>query len=107
MSYRMFIDDERFPPGDENDWAICRNLFEVQLVIDYEGMPSFISFDHDLGANQPSGMDITKWLVESELDGKLKFPEGFDFYVHSQNTAGAKNIEGLLRQYLQQRTVAP
>lgn len=101
--YRMFIDDERFPPGNPDDWVICRTMLEVQVVIDHEGMPSFISFDHDLGGDNASGMDIAKWIVESDLNKEISIPDGFDFYVHSQNPNGAGNIEGLLRQYLRVR----
>tara|TARA_R110000851_G_scaffold32177_1_gene86533 strand:- start:722 stop:943 length:222 start_codon:yes stop_codon:yes gene_type:complete len=67
-------------------------------------MPHFISFDHDLGADTPTGYDITKFLVELDLDAhQTLLPADFDFYVHSQNPPGAANIEGLLRPYLAAR----
>lgn len=102
MSYRMFIDDERFPPGYINLWTICRTMDQVKAAIALQGFPCFISFDHDLGDGQPSGMDIAKWLVELDLNEQV-IPSGFEFYVHSQNPVGEANIRLLLTQYLNNR----
>lgn len=107
MTYRMFIDDLRFPPQGE-EWVLVRC---VESAIDYigeHGMPSFISFDHDLGADaetgQPfeTGYDFAKWLCEVDMDfGTL--PQDFDFKVHSANPVGKANIESYLRNYLSHR----
>lgn len=98
--YKLFVDDERFPPNDGEFWIIARTITEVQSAIQHNGFPKFISWDHDLGEDQPSGYDIAKWIVEEDLNDSI-IPDDFDFYVHSQNPIGAGNIEGLLRQYLQ------
>lgn len=97
MSYKMFIDDERFPPND-GDWIICRNQWEVFDTIEEQGYPSFISFDHDLGENHPTGYDIAKELVDQDIALDWMKPE-FDFYVHSQNPVGKANIEKYLHRY--------
>jgi hypothetical protein len=102
MSYKIFIDDEREPPGNREDWVVCRTVAQAQHLVNRQGFPSFVSFDHDLGYNVPSGMDFAKWLVEMDIKHKLMEPD-FDFYVHSQNPVGKANIEGLLRQYMQFR----
>jgi hypothetical protein len=99
MTFKLFIDDERFPPSDGDEWVICRNLVEVQAVVAERGWPNFISFDHDLGHGEPTGMDIAKWLVEYDLDNQIMC-DGFDYYVHSQNVPGTINIRGLLDGYL-------
>ena len=63
-------------------------------------IPSFISFDNDLGENEngilPDGYACAKWLVyESGLDlSKLKFN------VHSANPIAKLQIESLLKNYL-------
>lgn len=63
-----------------------------------KGLPSFISFDNDLGLNPdgtlaPDGYTATKWLVyESGLDL---------FKVHSANPVAKKQIESLLNNYIQ------
>ena len=98
MTYQLFIDDERYPPS-KGEWVIVRSSAEaIQYVTDH-GMPSFISFDHDLGGTD-NAMIFVHWLVESHIDGKFDnfLPMGFD--VHSQNPVGAKNIRGLLLGYL-------
>ena len=98
---KLFIDDERFPTGA--DWIIARNMADVIAVVEYAGMPNYISFDHDLGDNEPTGYDICKWLVDQVMDDRLQFPDGFDFYVHSQNPIGKANIEGYLNGFLSMR----
>lgn len=106
MTWRLFIDDERFPPADGQEWQIARNWPEVYDLIKQQGFPSYISFDHDLGDPdaEPSGHEIAKMMVEFDLDGFWKIPQDFDFYVHSQNPRGKDNIEGLLRGYLRHRS---
>lgn len=64
------------------------------------GVPYFISFDHDLGPDIPTGMDIAKALVEMDMDGKIDMNSEFTFYVHSQNSVGAVNIQSYLSNYL-------
>jgi len=98
----LFIDDERYPPADNNSWLICRDLEQVEITLQVYGFPQFISFDHDLGQDQPTGYDIVKWLIEQDQDPEsvLEFPLGFNFYVHSQNPIGVANIQHLLDNYL-------
>ena len=106
MTYRLFIDDERFPPNDGEKWCVARNLAEVVSVLSEFGAPNFISFDHDLGISEPTGYEIAKKFVAGELnemDGTAfenGLPIDFSFYVHSQNPIGAKNIQCLLDNYL-------
>jgi hypothetical protein len=89
---------------------IARSAAQAIALVEARGMPSFVSFDHDLGLNAdgslaPSGHDFAKWLIEEDLSGR-RLPDEFEFVVHSANPVGKKNIEGLLRGYLQQRSVA-
>lgn len=94
---KLFIDDERIPATD--DWCIVRSSEDAIKWISKNGIPSYISFDHDLGGEDNS-MIIVNWIVEQVLDEKLFFPESFDFYVHSQNPVGKENIENLLTNLL-------
>lgn len=98
MTYKMFIDDERFPV--DGTWAIVRSSQQaIQMVVDI-GIPTFISFDHDLGGEDTSIVFI-KWLIDYMLDNNLQFPKDFDFYVHSQNPIGKTNIEHLMRGFME------
>lgn len=120
MTYKLFIDDERFPVGRLpklksflaksslklfgydifNFFIIARNYDQVKNIVEKYGIPSYISFDHDLG-EEKTGYDIVNFLIEQDLDGSNHFPSKFDFYVHSQNPIGKQNIEKLLNSYIQ------
>ena len=100
MTWKLFIDDERFPI-DENQ-VIARSVNEAIALMETNGCPIEINFDHDLGFNVNSGFDLVKWMVEKDLDENQTFiPSEFKFYVHSQNPVGAKNIESYLLNYLE------
>jgi hypothetical protein len=99
---KIFLDDVRDPP--DGDWHVCRSVAEAQQYCRLWGCPAYISFDHDLGANVPSGCDFAHWLVERDLDLAGQFiPPTFGFYVHSANPVGAENIRLLLDPYLKSR----
>lgn len=109
MSYALFIDDERSPPEDGRHWRIARTEGEVAAILRVYGSAEFISFDHDLGAGEPTGYDIAHNLVNGDnglMPGSAYaagLPETFSFAVHSQNPVGAKNIDALLSRYLEFR----
>jgi len=99
----LFLDDERFPVDDGRNWRIARTK---KHALDYcvaYGAPEHISFDHDLGYNQPSGMDFVKEFVRLDQEKAIDIPVDFTFYVHSQNPVGAENIRQYLTQYLRVR----
>lgn len=81
------------------EWQVVRSYTEFVKWIETNGLPDFISFDHDLGLpklpenEEQNGMTCAKWLVNYCMDYNLKLP---DFVVHSSNPAGKRNIEGLL-----------
>lgn len=81
--------------------VIARNCAEAVACIEDRGVPSFVSFDYDLGDGKDS-MWLVKHMVEHDLDhGSI--PEDFWFEVHSANPLGRTNIKGLLEPYLAQR----
>lgn len=103
MSYSMYIDDLRTPQKKYD--IVVRSYEEAIKYVLNHGMPSYISFDHDLGLScdgivAKNGYDFARWLIESSLDGKLKFPVDFSFWVHSANPVGKRNIESILNNYL-------
>ncbi len=55
MTYNLFLDDERFPPNDGKDWVIVRSVQEAVDYVEVNGLPSFISFDNDLGQGNEEG----------------------------------------------------
>ncbi len=95
----MFIDDERMPAGNADDWRIVRSSDEAKQVVTSLGVPEFISFDHDLGG-EDTAMVFVDWLIAAHLDGVIStFPAAFD--VHSQNPIGARNIRMKMQSYLE------
>lgn len=88
--WKLFIDDIRYPKDE--DYIIARNINEALYLIDKNGFPSFISFDHDLGENESSGYDFIKIIEEKALNKEWIIPTYFEYNVHSDNIVGAENI---------------
>lgn len=105
MSYYLFLDDERFPKDvywielPSVQWVIVRNMDEFKNVILERGLPAHISFDNDLGEDQPEGRDCAKWLVDHILDLDI-MPE-FTFTVHSMNPVAAEAINNYLTRFFE------
>ena len=120
---KLFLDDIRIPkdcanglvPSHlnkfywESDWFIVRSHNDFVDWIIKNGLPDFISLDHDLAdvhytmdfskdlgnqGTEKTGYDSAKWLGEFCMDNKLKLP---NFIVHSQNPVGKLNINGYLK----------
>ena len=103
---KLYLDDVRDLPDES--FLLARSYEEAVLFVKDNGIPPFISFDHDLGVDEnekllPTGFDFAKWLVEMDMDNIYKFPENFSFNVHSANPVGKANIEGYLNNYLKSR----
>lgn len=125
MSYKLFLDDIRFPydvfrltilPIYENndDWLIVRSYSEFEDVLKEKGIPTHISFDHDLSYDaylpenqmgdidygnleEKTGYDAAKLLVEICDKEKKDLPM---YYVHSANPVGSENIKRYLSNYI-------
>jgi hypothetical protein len=124
---KLFLDDVRIPKDAiglipdkhnkfywENDWEIVTNYDDFVEYIELNGVPKFVSFDHDLGdtamdeyfrnvatngtldyenIEEKTGLDCAKFLVEYCVDKNQPLPE---YLVHSANPVGKKNIESFL-----------
>jgi hypothetical protein len=112
----LYLDDVR-DPKDGKPWVVARTAEQAKNLILQNGMPDFISFDHDLGYTLPendtngifmvgpekseeTGYDFAKWLIEQDQNGKTTFSDNFGFFVHSANPIGAKNIQNIIESYL-------
>ena len=122
--YYIFLDDIRMPKDVKwvelplVPWTIVRSYNEFVKVIENQGMPKFISFDHDLGEEhyhpsmysddkedynrlyntfkEKTGYDCAKWAVDYCMEKNLIFPE---YTVHSMNPTGKTNIQSYIEQY--------
>ncbi len=104
MSYRMFLDDLRPAPPGTYGLVVCRSYQHAVDVMERDGCPYFVSFDHDLGEvdGKPAltGYDVAKWMIGRDIEsGGRFFPDGFRWHVHSANPVGRINIEGLFMSY--------
>jgi hypothetical protein len=101
MTYNLFIDDERCPRQRSGQkWTIVRTVDEAIAAVNRLGVPSTISFDHDLGSAEdgtplPSAMSFLWWLIDQHIDGSLDLSEIEKVVVHSHNPVGARNIASL------------
>lgn len=128
MNKLLWLDDLRNPYLDEAK-TVPDGFASIDWVLNYEqfvkwiekyGLPTAISFDHDLADEhytpeeywhpyevsksyqdaqtyqEKTGMDCAKWLVEYCMDNSKTLPK---FYVHSANPVGADNILGILNNY--------
>lgn len=100
---KMFLDDIRVPKNDYD--VIVRSFEEAINFVNQNGIPTFISFDHDLGCDEignilKSGYDFAKWLVDVDMENIHKFPDNFTFDIHSANPIGKNNIKSILNNYL-------
>ncbi len=96
MTWKLFLDDERWPK-DPSNWVISRSSFDaIRECEDRNCLPQEIAFDHDLGGDD-TAIRFICWMAGALMDEKFSLPENFQFSVHSQNPVGAKNI----KEYMQ------
>ena len=88
----LYLDDIRQTP---ENFERVYDYDEFVNFINKNGVPEFISFDHDLGEGK-TGFDCAKFLVDYCLDKRIT---KINFHVHSQNPVGKENIEKLLENF--------
>ncbi len=121
---KLFLDDIRNPYDvfrltinplyeSDKDWVIVRDYYQFIDAINKFGLPTHISFDHDLSYDaylpenqegdidyesleEKTGYDACRWLCEYCLDKGKDIP----FYlVHSANPVGVENIKRYLENF--------
>jgi len=128
MSYNLFLDDIRKPKDawlyDQNitlidasgidNWATVRDYTEFTFMIRTMGIPTVVSFDHDLhfehmrhyfdvvqttglveygNLKHKTGLACAQYLIDACCESKVPLPK---CYVHSANEVGRDNIKKLL-----------
>jgi len=134
MKYNLFLDDMRFPKEINwielplVEWMIVRNYNQFVQTIQKLGLPMRISFDHDLAdehykeyqwlgdeknvqskgkfrydkIREKTGYDCAKYLIEYCMKYDLELPE---YFIHSFNPIGKKNIISLLESYKKSQNI--
>jgi len=91
--YTLFLDDCRSSYGISVDVI---NFEQFKKTIEEKGLPDAVSFDHDLGENEPDGTTCARWLCNYCLVNKLTLPK---WSIHSGNPVGAANIRSILESF--------
>jgi len=97
----IFIDDIRPCPDRFDD--VARSSDKAIVMMEQDGCPRFISFDHDLGGDD-TAMRVVNWMIEKDMDEPGWIPEPFNWDVHSANPVGKENINSKLLCYMKHRT---
>jgi hypothetical protein len=130
LGVKLFLDDERTPEQVTwvelplGPWIVVRSYDEFVRTIERDGLPTHISWDHDLGLEhyqayekavgelvpaplpydsfrEKTGYHCARWLVDYCMEhGWLALPE---YTIHSMNVIGEANIEALFRAYERNR----
>ena len=130
----LFLDDIRHPYDAysytqetmflQKKWVVVKNYKEFVKHIESNGLPKFISFDHDLADShytpqhlwtdyekskewqdaqihkEKTGYECAIWLVDYCMDNNLQLP---NYYCHSMNPVGKDKIVGLLQSFQNSR----
>jgi hypothetical protein len=124
MSYNLFLDDIRTPSQVKwialplVEWIVVRNFDQFKGYIMLHGIPTRVSFDHDLApehynpsidwtkpltcSSEPTGYDCVKWLIDYCQEHSVEFPE---YYLHTLNDAGKKNMESYIRSFAKSKQI--
>jgi hypothetical protein len=95
--WALFLDDER-APADANyvlgatAVLIARSVHEAQALVQQHGLPCDISYDHDLGQDQPVSTKFMWWLINGHLDETWDCTAIRRVRIHSANIKGAENL---------------
>jgi hypothetical protein len=123
MSYYLLLDDVRsvedvkkytkLPNIPDDQWKIVRSYENFVKHIRKNGIPLFVSYDHDLGNEhyndfepdgsinykkykEPTGYDCCKFLIEFCKDNKQPHPPAA---IHTMNPVGRQNIINIITEY--------
>lgn len=118
MERKVYLDDIR-TPSEAYHFIIVRNYDEFVKEVLENGVPSFVSFDHDLAEEhytpteywdhyesskafqesktyyEKTGKDCAKWLADYCMTNGKLFPNA---NIHSMNPVGADNIKSIVQQ---------
>jgi hypothetical protein len=108
MTYRILIvDDERvlkLPYGDEIVHVDNADDGFIQMV--YHGPWDEVWLDHDLGMSSINGYEMVSDIVDDIERQQLRLKVG-QFYIHSMNPDGARNIYSALLPYFPVKRIDP
>ena len=93
MSYKLYLDDLRVAPSE---CVTVRSFEEFTAKIEADGLPYWLSFDHDLGLDK-DGFDCLMWLTDYVVSNDCWEPIAFN--VHSVNPVGRLRLQAGIAAY--------
>lgn len=93
--YTLFLDDLRHPTSNLENVKVARNVSQAIKLVEENGVPEVISFDHDLGSGEPTAVRFMWWLLDQHMDEKIDLNKVKRVFIHSANPVGAKNLKGI------------
>lgn len=95
MSYKLWLEDlaDTIKPAPDATWKVARSSAEAIAILKEHGVPSFISFDFDLGENDTAEV-YYKYLAENYYDSEVP-----DYEIHSENNQGWKLIQSYMESW--------
>ena len=96
--WSLYLDDDRMNRIHQQGDHRAYSSDEAIMMVKENGLPYFMSLDHDLGGEDTT-MVFLKRLVHEVMPS---YPEGTkipDYMVHSENCVGRENIHSYIRSY--------
>lgn len=93
----LFLDDERHPARADKRTIVCRSSVEALAAIRERGCPQVMLLDHDLGSGDDATAVFYPGFETLALDGEISIPDGFEVYIHSQNSVGGPYLAAKIR----------
>lgn len=97
--WKLYLDDERTCPYD--DYIVARSTAEAIELVQLNGVPEAVSFDHDLGGDDTS-LIFLKWWTNEHFDSPPQ-----NWKVHSANPVGKLNIESFINSWIKASDTSP
>ena len=104
MTYNLFIDDMRYPADVTaclgKKWVVARSKAEAEWLVEQNGMPDFISFDHDM-TDAHYGKDYSDGMTGADIAYTLTRLFGgvmCDYQVHSLNPDASNRIHDAIKR---------
>lgn len=102
--------DYNVPEGTafkNDDIRLCKTVQEAKDLILKEGLPAFMSLDHDMGMGAEgkvaeTGMDFLKWLQFVYQEGPIP-----PYRLHTANTVAYQNMYSFLASWEKSLGVQP
>lgn len=83
---KLYLDDVRTTPKGWDRAHTAQECVDLLSTQEYE----YVSLDHDLGEDKPTGHDVLVWLEEAVAGNKtFKVPTVF---IHTSNPAGRQRM---------------